>query len=106
MIHQSERKLNSLIYFLQVYFYLIIVNDIEDSQNLQIKIGNEFFDLSSLIVLNKEISVNAAAPLTIVKKGAVIAKGKFNYQNGVQWITFNYEGKKQNGNFALSLSIA
>ena len=79
MIHQSERKLNSLIYFLQVYFYLIIVNDIEDSQNLQIKIGNEFFDLSSLIVLNKE---------------------KFNYQNGVQWITFNYEGKKQNGNFA------
>lgn len=83
MIHQSERKLNSLIYFLQVYFYLIIVNDIEDSQNLQIKIGNEFFDLSSLIVLNKEISVNAAAPLTIVKKGAVIAKGKFNYQNGV-----------------------
>ena len=103
MIHQSERKLDSLIYFLQVYFYLIIVNDIEDSQNLQIKIGNEFFDLSSLIVLNKEISVNAAAPLTIVKKGAVIAKGKFNYQNGVQWITFNYEGKKQNGNFALSL---
>lgn len=82
MIHQSERKLNSLIYFLQVYFYLIIVNDIEDSQNLQIKLGNEFFDLSSLIVLNKEISVNAAAPLTIVKKGAVIAKGKFNYQNG------------------------
>lgn len=68
MIHQSERKLNSLIYFLQVYFYLIIVNDIEDSQNLQIKIGNEFFDLSSLIMLYKEISVNAAAPLTIVKK--------------------------------------
>ena len=95
MIHQSECKLNSLIYFLQVYFYLIIVNDIEDSQNLQIKIGNEFFDLSSLIVLNKEISVNAAAPLTIVKKGAVIAKGKFNYQNGVQWITFNYEGKNK-----------
>ena len=43
---------------------------IEDSQNLQIKIGNEFFDLSSLIVLNKEISVNAAAPLTISKKGS------------------------------------
>ena len=47
-----------------------------------------------------------AAPLTIVKKGAVIAKGKFNYQNGVQWITFNYEGKKQNGNLHFRSSIA
>ena len=88
--------------------YLIIVNDIEDCQKLQLKIGNdkEIFDLSSLVTLNKEIVVNCAAlaaPLTIVKQGVIVAEGKFNYQNGVQWITFTYEGKKQNGNLALSL---
>ena len=89
MIQQRKRKLNLLIFFLQVHLifnFHTLVNGLVDSQPLQLKIGasNDLFDLSSLVLLNKEICVNGAAkpaPMLIVKNGAIIAKAKFNYQN-------------------------
>ena len=82
------------------------MNEISDTEPLSLKIGNnESYDLSSLVSLNKELElINPNSQMQIVKNGTVIAKSKFNFSNGTQWITFNYEGKKQNNN-SLALSL-
>ena len=82
------------------------MNEISDTEPLSLKIGNsELYNLSSLVSLNKELElINPNSQMQIVKNGTVIAKSKFNYSNGTQWITFNYEGKKQNNN-SLALSL-
>ena len=83
------------------------MNEISETEPLSLKIGNtnESYDLSSLVSLNKELDLtNPNSQMQIVKNGTVIAKSKFNYSNGTQWITFNYEGKKQSNN-SLALSL-
>ena len=83
------------------------MNEISETEPLSLKIGNnsESYDLSSLVSLNKELDLtNPNSQMQIIKNGTTIAKSKFNYSNGTQWITFNYEGKKQSNN-SLALSL-
>lgn len=106
-----ENKINIKIILLDIFPSLEEVNNNNsDITTISFQENNMSYKLSELLSSKNEISLTfpqntSKAKLTIYKNNIIYASGLFSLKNSDQWITLEYENKKDqfNSNIALSL---